>query len=86
MVCDTWHGCALVSGSEQNGWYLESADGGAPGEQVSVGRLCTTTSTGCEGVRLPPPVGVTCPAWSVPPMIGPPTYRCVLDGARCVAR
>jgi hypothetical protein len=81
LGCDTWDGCALVIGNDQDGWFIESADHAAPGDAAFVGSVCTTAR--CEGVRYQP-TNVVCPAWTVPPRIDPPSYACAVVGGRCV--
>ena len=79
-VCDQWKGCALVARASSV-WSIVAADGFAPGDLVEVKNVCTVGAT-CIAVRGAPK-GVVCPAWSVPPLIAPPGYRCAWDGRVC---
>lgn len=81
MVCTTWKGCALVSGSAQDGWFVEQGEESLRGQLASVGNVCTVRER-CEAASVLPP-GVVCPPWSVPPLIDLPPYTCALEGGQC---
>ncbi len=82
MVCSDWKGCAMVSGNGQDGWFVDE------GAQVSRGALAGVRDNvclvkgPCEGAVVAEP-GVVCPPQTVPALIQPPPYSCVLREGRC---
>jgi hypothetical protein len=85
MICDSWAGCAFVSGNAQDGWFVSDAEQLAGGAAVSLKKNACTVGPPCEAAWAPPERGV-CPPWTAPPYIPAPTYRCVAEGSRCVSR
>lgn len=83
MVCDEWAGCVLLTGNTQDGWFVQEKARVPVGEIAGVDNVCTTTR--CEGARLFPE-GPVCPPHTIPPMIDPPPYSCVMEGGHCVKK
>ncbi len=82
MVCEAWKGCALVTGNEQDGWFVEE------GGHVSRGAVAGVRENACQvGGPCPAAVvaepGVECPAHSATLPIQPPPYTCVVRAGRC---
>ncbi|NUO47685.1 MAG: hypothetical protein HOV80_02385 [Polyangiaceae bacterium] len=84
MQCDSWFGCAAVTGNNQNGWFVRQADKAKRGEIVSIEQVCSKPDSKCEAARVHS-VGVQCPPHTVPPFIEPPPYTCAEKDGRCVA-
>ena len=82
LRCTAWEGCALVRGNDQDGWFVEQAEGMVSGEAVRVGNICTTEAKTCQGVEVRPR-GVACAPWSVPPLIAVAPYSCRTEDGVC---
>ena len=82
MICDEWTGCALVVGNAQDGWFVEESARATRGDIVSIGNVCTTGGKPCEAARVHP-ASITCPPYSVPPLISPPSFTCGMDAGKC---
>ena len=83
MVCDAWADCVLVHGNARDGYFVQENARVPAGEIAGVGKLCTTSP--CEGARLFPE-GVVCPPHTIPPLIDPPRYSCVMENGHCVRK
>jgi hypothetical protein len=84
MICLEWAGCALVAPNGTGKGTVISADRLKPGEPVRLDNGCNNGAT-CPAAKAAPR-DVTCPPIEIPPVLGPPSYRCVLDGDRCRER
>jgi hypothetical protein len=84
MLCDTWKGCAIVTGNAQDGWFVEQGEQVPRGAPAVIGNVCTVRDR-CEAARVVPE-GVSCPPWTVPPRIEAPPYTCVLEDGQCRAK
>lgn len=76
MICDAWSGCAIVAGGK-----VIAAERLPAGEPVRVENACSNGVT-CTAAKATP-AGTPCPPRGIPPVIEPPSYTCVWDGAAC---
>lgn len=83
LVCLAWDGCALVEVDAAGKASVVSADHLAPGTPVRIANGCNDGSTCLAASGAP--TGTTCPPVEIPPIIGPPPYRCVLADDHCRA-
>ncbi|APR76780.1 sodium:dicarboxylate symporter [Minicystis rosea] len=81
MVCTTWKGCAVVSGNEQDGWFVDEGAQVSRGAVAGVRNVCHVDGP-CEAATVAEP-GVVCPPQTATPPIRPPPYTCVLREGRC---
>jgi hypothetical protein len=81
IACDTWAGCAMVRGNEQDGYFVEESSRVARGEIANVESPCTKGGK-CEAARIYPPEAV-CPPHTEPPRIDPPPYACAVVEGQC---
>jgi len=76
-VCDQWQGCAQAAGNTQDGWFVEQSDRVANGEIAGLEK-----AAGEDAFRLVPE-GVVCAPVTIPVILPPPSYACVLEEGRC---
>jgi hypothetical protein len=82
MVCDSWAGCALAMGNDQDGWFVSESSRVSRGAIANPERVAVVGGKAADALRLYPP-GVTCPPHTVPPIHSLPP-RCAMKAGHCV--
>ncbi len=82
VVCDSWAGCALAIGNDQDGWFVQESKRVARGEIAKPDRIAVVGGKAADALRLYPP-GVTCAPHSVPAVL-PVAPRCGTKAGHCV--